>query len=75
MSNGDVGYVGMVNAQIETYVHIFGCKCYGWASDEVCRSKCYTREGNYLLYKERGHHEAVITLHGEPVGLIDLIVE
>ncbi|KAG0282845.1 hypothetical protein BGZ97_008807 [Linnemannia gamsii] len=75
MSNGDVGYVAIVHTQIETYVHIFGCKCFASESDQLCRSKCYTREGNHLLYKEKGHHEAVITARGKPVGMVDLIVE
>jgi hypothetical protein len=75
MNNGDVGYVAMVNAQIETHVYITGCKCFASESDQLCRSRCDTPEGNYLVHTEKGHHEVVITLEDTPVSFLALIIQ
>jgi len=61
---GNIGYIGMVNAEVSAQVHVSGCRC----RDFICEIQCTAP-----TMSETGHHEAVILQNGIPRSFVSFI--
>ncbi|KAG0289142.1 hypothetical protein BGZ97_006566 [Linnemannia gamsii] len=74
LDRGDMGYIGIVNAEVSATVRVSGCLCAMYPPvPSVCQALCLLYPTSNLNVNETGHHEAVILQNGKPRGYVSFV--